>query len=157
MLRSRPLIAKPMAQIRSGERGTAGRPEQRAPTAAPWPERGGARRSSSNRRFREPKTKLRAGGARGGNGELTPRQNRRQGQLGDDLRRVLADPRSLRGSATRTEQTEAKNKGKRDPGTSQIHYEARHQAYGSGVVVETLIRARSQSTGWRRRLRAMLG
>ena len=48
-------------------------------------------------------------------------------------RRGLAGAGFYKSSATRTEQTEVKNKGKRGPGTSQIRYKAGHQAYWCGV------------------------
>jgi len=60
-------------------------------------------------------------------------------------------------SATKIEQTGAKNKGERGPGTSQVRYKARHQAYGGTIVEEALIRVRRQSMEWRRRLQAGLG
>ena len=68
---------------------------------APWPEGLAPHRSWSGKCSGAPFNKSRAWGARGGNGELTPRQNRMQGQLGDVLHRDLADPGSLRGSAVK--------------------------------------------------------
>jgi hypothetical protein len=66
-------------------------------------------------------------------------------------------PSFCNSSATKIEQTGAKNKGERGSGTSQVRYEARHQAYGGIIVKDALIHVRRQSMEWRRRLQAGLG
>ena len=60
-------------------------------------------------------------------------------------------------SATKIKQNRSEKRREKGPGTSQVCYEARHQAYGGTIVEEALIRVRRQSMEWRRRLQAGLG